>query len=594
MLKIKKHINQADVVSFDIFDTLLLRPYYLPSDIFDDIEQTYSVPGFASARKDAEPAAWKDLVNNNKDDVTLDEIYSYMPKKFQSMKQKEIEFESSHLYVNPEMMDILNYALSVNKKVIIVSDMYLPAKELNKILIRELKTNKFKLYVSSEFGKRKHTGRLFEHVLQDLNIKPCKILHIGDNKQSDFEIPKQKGFKTYLYVPPVNKFINNKRMAEFLKWHNNLIGHRFIGTLSLMYHAYSYNKNVDYWDKFAFLYGGPLAYNYLKMIKDISDSEKISDICFVARDGYTLKKVFDLININKKIKGHYTYAPRFTNTLAYLDLGNKNVLEERKQVLLNFLKQEGVAKDGDTVDQHKDSLQKYANNERKEYEKYISSLKLGKKIGVVDSISMSFSAQKLITKNVHGCNVTGFYWWVVPAQGQKKPKLYQFYNKEYMPCFCHLIEFLFAAPEKPIYRIFNKKPVYKTNIDKYEQIKIDLYPKISDAITEFANIVTEKKLNPIILDQMMFDWINYFVMFANKNDFKQFKNIKNGVDQSHTKYDPVLPELPGFNKPEKNKTDFWCKFRHMFYHRRLHSDGKTVTINLFGIRIFKYKKTKRV
>ena len=354
-----------------------------------------------------------------------------------------------------------------------------------------------------------------------------------------------------------------------------------------MYQIYSHNKNVDYWDKFAFLYGGPLSYNYVNMIKKYAKSDKLSDIYFVARDGYSLKKIFDIIEQKSKINTKYVYAPRFTNTLSYIDLGNKNVLNERKKVLIDFLIQQNVAKPGDDIEQHMDALQKFSDKERKEYNKYINGLKAGKYVGVVDSISKSYSAQKLITKNLPNAKITGFYWWTVPAEGQEKPKLYQFYNGNYIPCFCHLIEFFFAAPEKPIHRIVSGKPEYKTNIDKYEQIKIDLYPKISDAMIEFAQIAKKYNLNPIIDDVCMFDWINYFVMFADKNDFKQFKNIKNGVDQSHTKYDPVLPELPGFNKPIKGKK--WRKFKQMFY-KKTKSENGIRRIYVFGIMVFKYKK----
>lgn len=585
--RLKNAIRKTKIISFDIFDTLLIRPYINPNDVFEELEEAYSIPGFAAARNIAEPNAWNDLVNKNKDDVTLDEIYNYMPEQFSFMKQKEIDFEKEHLHANPEMIDILNYALALNKQVIIVSDMYLSSKDLKQVLIRELKTNKFKLYVSSEFGKRKHTGNLFKYVLQDLNVKPSQILHIGDNKESDFNIPKKLGINAYLYIPYIKNFIKTSRVNEFFKWHNNLDSRRFIGTLSLMYQIYSHNKHVDYWNKLAFLYGGPLSYNYVNMIKKHATTDKLSDIYFVARDGYTLKKIFDIIEPKSKINTKYVYAPRFTNTLAYIDLGNKNVLNERKKVLLDFLIKQNIAQKSDNIEQHMNVLQKFSDKERKEYNKYINRLKAGKHVGVVDSISMSYSAQKLIAKNLPDSNVTGFYWWTVPAEGQNKPNLYQFYNGIYKPCFCHLIEFFFAAPEKPIHRINNGKPEYNTNIDKYEQIKIDLYPRISDAMIEFIKIAKQFNLNPIIDDVCMFDWMNYFVMFADKNDFKQFKNIKNGVDQSHTKYDPVLPELPVFNKPIKGEK--WRKFKHVFYKRTKSKNG-TCRVYIFGIRIIKYKK----
>lgn len=584
---LKRRINKTDIVSFDIFDTLLTRPYINPEDVFEELELLYSVPDFANARKAAEPKAWQDLVNKDKDDVTLNEIYEYMPEQFQFMKQNEINFEKEHLYVNPEMLEVLNYALSLDKQIIIVSDMYLSSKYLKQVLIRELKTNKFKLYVSSEFGKRKHTGNLFKFVLQDLNVKPSQILHIGDNKESDFNVPQNMGINAYLYVPYIKNFIKTNKVGEFLKWHNNLIGRRFIGTLSLMYQIYSHNKNVDYWDKIAFLYGGPLSYNYVNMIKEHAKSDKLSDIYFIARDGYTLKKIFDIIEPKLKTNTKYVYAPRFTNTLAYIDLGNQNVLNERQKVLIDFLIKQNVAKLGDNIEQHMDILQKFSDKERKEYNKYINGLKAGKRVGIVDSISMSYSAQKLITNNLPDSDIIGFYWWTVPVNGQEKPKLYQFYRGEYIPCFCHLIEFFFAAPEKPTHRVIDNKPVYKKDIDKYEQIKIDLYPKISDAMIEFAKIAKNYNFNSIIDDVCMFDWINYFVIFADKNDFKQFKNIKNGVDQTHTKYDPVLPELHGINKPAKGEK--WCKIRHFFY-KKTKSENGTCRIYVFGIRVLKYKK----
>ena len=65
---------------------------------------------------------------------------------------------------------------------------------------------------------------------------------------------------------------------DFLSKHDDLNSRRFIGTLFLMNEIYSYRKKRDYWDKFAFLYGGPLAYNYVKMIIDRANKEKLSDL----------------------------------------------------------------------------------------------------------------------------------------------------------------------------------------------------------------------------------------------------------------------------------------------------------------------------
>ena len=49
--RICRLIEEKKVISFDIFDTLLLRPYRKPEDLFELIEKEYQISGFATARK---------------------------------------------------------------------------------------------------------------------------------------------------------------------------------------------------------------------------------------------------------------------------------------------------------------------------------------------------------------------------------------------------------------------------------------------------------------------------------------------------------------------------------------------------------------
>ncbi len=46
----KSEILKYDVISFDIFDTLLLRPFIKPTDLFWYIETKYNIKGFHQAR----------------------------------------------------------------------------------------------------------------------------------------------------------------------------------------------------------------------------------------------------------------------------------------------------------------------------------------------------------------------------------------------------------------------------------------------------------------------------------------------------------------------------------------------------------------
>ena len=80
-LSVKKLINIVkgyDIVSFDIFDTLIKRDVYKEHDVFDLIEKRYnatykdSIDNFRYLRVEAERIARK---NSNTEEVSLKEIY---------------------------------------------------------------------------------------------------------------------------------------------------------------------------------------------------------------------------------------------------------------------------------------------------------------------------------------------------------------------------------------------------------------------------------------------------------------------------------------------------------------------------------------
>lgn len=108
-----RKIKKAEVVSFDIFDTLLVRPYIRPTDLFLHIEKIYKKPFFHNARITAEYNA---RIKSLKEDITLDEIYMQMPKEFQFMKDIELEWEMMVLRPNPEMQIIWEHAKESGKK----------------------------------------------------------------------------------------------------------------------------------------------------------------------------------------------------------------------------------------------------------------------------------------------------------------------------------------------------------------------------------------------------------------------------------------------------------------------------------------------
>ncbi len=113
----------------------------------------------------------------------------------------ELEIEKNMLVPQRELWAFLRRQSSLGLKVVLCSDMYLDANSI-RILIRKIMEDdlSYCLYVSSEWQKTKRDGTLFLAMLEDLNLAPQELLHVGDNFISDVQVPKTLDIHT-LYFP---------------------------------------------------------------------------------------------------------------------------------------------------------------------------------------------------------------------------------------------------------------------------------------------------------------------------------------------------------------------------------------------------------
>lgn len=184
------NIDNADVISFDVFGTLVMRKNDEPSDVFDNVIDD---PDFKGLRIKAEQLARK---KRNKEDVTIEDIYYYLPGY---SIQKEIDAEIKDLTVNAFSQAFYNQCIGNGKKVIIMSDMYYK-KEVIGMMLENMgyNTANVDIYVSAEYGVAKKTGNLFKVVLARNNLTPTNMVHIGDSFFADYLRPRLLGIKGYL------------------------------------------------------------------------------------------------------------------------------------------------------------------------------------------------------------------------------------------------------------------------------------------------------------------------------------------------------------------------------------------------------------
>ena len=176
--KLKEEIINHDVISFDVFDTLITRPLLEPVDLFKFMNKTFNnlfnnsgLIEFSTIRTDSENLVRQET---NKEDVTLDEIYNYIlehydldKSKLNKLKMMEIDLEFQFCTKRDTAYSLYLLALELNKKVIITTDMYLP-KNIIEELLRKNDFSKYdKLYLSNDLNKSKATGTIYKLLIKD-------------------------------------------------------------------------------------------------------------------------------------------------------------------------------------------------------------------------------------------------------------------------------------------------------------------------------------------------------------------------------------------------------------------------------------------
>ena len=176
------------VVSFDIFDTLLVRPALKPKDIFHvvaaRVDSLYGVD-FIKMRWNAEEETG--LAH-----AAIHDIYAHIQRKHglddataTALLDEELQCEAALLAPRADMRPCYDEAVRLGKRVIAVSDMYIPAEILRTFLQRHGFDHICELYVSCDHGRRKDDGTLYDLVLASEGVHPSEMLHIGDNYRAD-------------------------------------------------------------------------------------------------------------------------------------------------------------------------------------------------------------------------------------------------------------------------------------------------------------------------------------------------------------------------------------------------------------------------
>ncbi len=295
-------IQEYEVISFDIFDTLIMRTIYLPTDVFRIVEiklknELGKEISFFEPRKKA---------TNLSENATIDEIYDEMQKAEgwddwlrDKVKEYEIKVEKQFIVPRKDMVELYN-AVKKMKKVFLISDMYLSKNILFDILTQcGIDVSMEQIIVSCDYKKSKENGELWEYYSNILKQENIRGLHIGDNEKTDGKLPEQYGIDSFL-VWSANRMLCESSLGGIAAKANTLFTSVYLGWMianvfnspfalqeSLGKVSFKENVDVGYW-----LLGGSM-YVFCEWLIKQAKGRKIKQLLFLAREGYLLIRLFE-------------------------------------------------------------------------------------------------------------------------------------------------------------------------------------------------------------------------------------------------------------------------------------------------------------
>ncbi len=333
-----EELFQYDVISFDIFNTLLMRKVVEPSDIFiklgQEMSQLEMLPEgidpvhFSILRMEVEKSQKK---SKNKD-VSIYDIYRAFSDIFSFDIEKtvelELEMEKRNTYLNPILYDLIKKLHVEGKRIILISDMYFSQKQIEQLLDyagMDLSLVE-EIFVSSDWDVNKRDGRLFERVRDEKKLDVKRWIHIGDDFVADVLGSERAFIHPYRY----NIF---QKIPLAIKFEKNGFGGGIPSLYSLRLimneRINVSDKKDNFWYKQGALIWGPVLTAYGEYVLSMAQKNAVSQIYFMMREGVLLRKVVNEAqkNRNTDFLLSYLYVSRSTTILARKKYFDRDVFD---------------------------------------------------------------------------------------------------------------------------------------------------------------------------------------------------------------------------------------------------------------------------
>ena len=540
--KLMHMIKNIDVISFDLFDTLIMRKVKSYTDVFDILDYRFQergifIPDFAKHRLFAE----KELSKGKP--PRLEQIYDSVLRTIggifisaAELAKMEWELDFSLLTVREAVKKVFDTCVTMGKKVIITTDSYYSKDQISWILNSFGFSGYDELLVSCEYGTAK-TQNLFS-VLSD-KYRGRKILHIGDDEFADIEKAKSFGIDTFrIYnandlfdalggLGVEDKILNISDSVKIGLFLSHLFNNPF------WFEDEECRLSVNSAADIGYLFSGAMITDFILWMKECTQQQGYEQKLFGARDGYLVDELFKIVNHSEK--SNYFLCSRtaairagmdsqedinYVESMKYFGTPEK-ALEKRFGIIVD---------DVNNVDCSAMILEK-AKQQRNNYHKYVDKLGIGSgKLAFFDFVAKGTTQmylQKLFVQHMKG-----FYFLQLEREFMKDKGLdiESFYSDEEKNTSAifdnyYILETVLTSPDPQLLEFdLDGNPIYADETRSDEDIAtIKLVQSgIVDYFKDYLRLVPEsqRKVNKA-LDEKLLELINHI-----KIEDDDFMNLK--------------------------------------------------------------------
>lgn len=311
----KRLADRSQTISFDLFDTLLIRRIHDPDLV--KLPVARYIASLAQTR--GIKKSWQ-TVQKLRDQIeqrqrqetgeTFDDHEASYPVFMKSLLQKlfkehyrdnlldvvtsyELKMESSMLVPRRQLAEWLAELHQRGKQILIISDVYLPSEHL-KILIDKAGLLSFvdEIISSADTFLAKASGKAFPLIEKRFALDKSSWMHIGDNPISDGVRASEFGLRALVLRDAREKH----RKSIIKRYYNYGMGRPFYRGRALQQLMLSYEgENIEQSDLYVEGYNfiGPMVGAFVQHIAEECRRLGLSKIFFLSREGYTFKKVWE-------------------------------------------------------------------------------------------------------------------------------------------------------------------------------------------------------------------------------------------------------------------------------------------------------------